>query len=253
VIVVALLCAATSVLAPAADARELFQAIAPPHAILAAAFRPDELGAPTTVSFQVRISSELESVPSPVSSVELSYPTDLGLATSGLGLESCNPAALLFEGDASCPADSKMGQGSALVEVPFGPETVSERIALGIYAAPSNDGYLHLAILARGKFPVLAQIVLAGVMRPGRLQITVPPIVSLPGAPYASIADLRATLGGRLTYFERVRGRLVAYRPKGIGLPGSCPSGGWRLGASFSFIDGTGSDAATAIPCPDRH
>ena len=188
-----------------------------------------------------------------MSSVELSYPTDLGLATSGLGLESCNAAALVTEGEASCPANSKMGQGSALVEVPFGPETVRERIALSIYAAPSNDGYLHLAILARGKFPVLAQIVLAGVLRPGRLQIVVPPIVSLPGAPYASIADLQATIGGALTYFERIHGHTIAYRPKGIGLPGSCPAGGWKLGASFSFIDGQGSEAATVIPCPAKH
>jgi hypothetical protein len=222
-----------------------------PPAALSAAFQPLRLGAATTISFAVRIEPTSEAVvPVPISGVEVSYPANLGLATSQLGLESCSPAVLQLEGAEACPADSKMGQGRALVEVPFGPEAVREHIVLGIFAAPSNDGYLHLAIVAEGSYPVLARIVLAGVLLPGRLQISIPPIASLPGAPYASLVSMRASIGGALTYYEDVHGRTVAYRPRGIGLPESCPRGGWRLGASFAFIDGQRSHAATVVACP---
>ncbi|HEY2718384.1 MAG TPA: hypothetical protein VGI52_02045, partial [Solirubrobacteraceae bacterium] len=77
-----------------------------------------------------------------------------------------------------------------------------------------------------------------------------PPIVGVRGGPDVSLVSLRASIGGALTYYERVRGKLVAYRPRGIGLPDSCPRGGWRLTASFAFIDGTSSSARTAVPCP---
>jgi hypothetical protein len=236
--------------APAgADARAAPAAVGPP-ASLTAAFRPERLGAPTTVSFGIRIDPPAQSEAAALSELEVGYPLDLGLATSGLGVQACDPTALEAVGTRACPADSKMGQGSALLEVPFGPTLVRERFALGIYAAPSTDGYLHLAILAHGAEPVLARVVLPAVLLPGRLKVTVPPIASLPGAPFATLISMRATLGGALTYYERVHRRTIAYRPRGIGLPDRCPRGGWRLAASFVFVDGQRSRAATAIPCP---
>jgi hypothetical protein len=189
-------------------------------------------------------------VPAPLTEVQVSYPANLGLVTSGLGLKTCEPSALEKLGAEACPPNSKMGQGDALVEVPFGPRILRERLTLGIYASPSNDGYLHLAILAYGSEPVIARIVLAAVLLPGRMNITVPAVVTLPGAPYATLVHMQATIGGALTYYERVHGHTVAYRPRGIGLPDACPSGGWRLGASLAFIDGRRSRAGTVIPCP---
>jgi hypothetical protein len=221
-----------------------------PRTALSADFQPLRLGSATTISFTVRIAPGPTQVPPPVTAVEVDYPTDLGLATSQLGLESCSPTALQSEGPAVCPPDSKMGQGSALIGVPFGPEIVLENVTLGIYAAPSSDGYLHLAIFAEGKEPVLARVVLAGVLLPGRLKITIPPIVSLAGAPYASVISMRASVGGELTYYERVHERTIAYHPRGISLPDTCPHGGWPIGASFTFIGGQKSRAATAVPCP---
>ncbi|HTB50924.1 MAG TPA: hypothetical protein VK701_08115 [Solirubrobacteraceae bacterium] len=220
-----------------------------PPATMDASFTPDRLGAPTSVSFRVDIDPPAL-VPPPLQTVEVFYPRTLGLATSGLGLASCSAALLLSETTAACPANSRMGSGSALVEVPFGPETVSEHVTLQIYAAPSSDGYLHLDVLAHGAEPVFASIVITGILLPGRLQLSIPPIPSLPGAPYASVVIISASLGANLTYLEHVHGRLVPYHPRGIGLPDSCPRGGFRLGASFSFTDGQRSLASTAVPCP---
>lgn len=224
-----------------------------PHATLTAAFTPLRLGRPTTVSFAVRIDPPALSAPPPISAIEVNYPRNLGLATSGLGLEACDPQRLATQGTSACPPDSKMGEGSALVEVPFGPGIVEEAVHLDTYAAPSPDGYLHLSILAHGQEPVIASVVLSAVLLPGRLLITVPAIASLPGAPNASLVGMRASLGGALTYYERAHGRTVAYRPQGIGLPDSCPRGGWKVAAKFTFLDGSATRARTAVRCPARH
>jgi hypothetical protein len=219
-------------------------------AVMSAAFQPKRLGASTTVLFSVRIDPAQQSEPLPVSQIEVRYPSSLGLATSGLGLDACDPAALELQGTQACPANSKLGKGSAVVEVPFGPTIVSETLELDIYAVPSSDGFLHLGVLAHGQTPVIANVVLSGVLSAGRLQISVPPIASLPGAPYAALVRMQASLGGDLTYFERRGGRRVAYRPRGIGLPDSCPRGGWQLGASFQFTNGQGAAARTSVACP---
>jgi hypothetical protein len=221
-----------------------------PPVALTAAFSPKRLGAATAISFAIAIEPSAQAVPAPLAEMQVSYPANLGLVTSGLGLSTCEPLILEKQGVQACPPNSKMGQGNALVEVPFGPRILREHVALSIYASPSNDGYLHLAILADGSEPVIARIVLAAVLLPGRMNISVPAVVTLPGAPYATLVQMQATIGGALTYYERVHGRTVAYRPKGIGLPDACPSGGWKLGASLGFIDGQRSRARTVIPCP---
>jgi len=197
----------------------------------------------------VKIDPPTATGPVPLAGVQVSYPTDLGLATSGLGLEACDPGALEAEGPRACPPDSKMGQGSELVAIPFGSDVVRESVALGIYAAPSSDGYLHLAVLAESAEPVIARIVLSGVLFPGLLEISIPPIMGVPGV-YAAVVDIHARLGGALTYYQHAHGRTIAYRPRGIGLPDSCPSGGFKLGASLAFTDGERSAAATVVPCP---
>ena len=106
-----------------------------------------------------------------------------------------------------------MGSGSAVVEVPFGSDLVSEHVALEVFAGPSSDGFVHLLILASGAEPVEARILITAVLLVGHLQITVPGIPGLPGAPNVSINRIRASLGGALTYYEHIHGHPVAYRP----------------------------------------
>ncbi len=145
-----------------------------------------------------------------------------------------------------------MGSGTAIVEIAFGADLVKETVALTLLAGPSQNGYLHLLVNARGKFPVEAAIVITAELLPGHLAISVPPIPSLPAAPYVAVTEMHLTLGGRLTYYETVKGRRVAYHPTGIGLPSSCPRGGFRFATSFAFLDGRRADARTEVPCPRR-
>jgi hypothetical protein len=216
---------------------------------IAAAFRPEHLGAATTLSFNFDIRAR-QGVPAPLTAVKVDYPPNLGFATSGLGIATCSVAILETLGPESCPSNSQMGYGSAHVEIPLGPEVVGENVQLAAFAGPSSDGYLHLLIAAIGKTPVIAVVVMSGVLLPGQLQIVVPPIPSLPKAPYVAVSKMRLTLGGKLVYHQTIRGVRVAYRPPGVGLPTRCPHGGFAFAASFKFLDGSSSGARTAIPCP---
>jgi hypothetical protein len=252
---VASVVAATGAASPAAAALTTPPTAAGgPPAALAASFNPKRLGAATTVTLAITIDPPAQIVPAAVSTVELAFPSDLGLATSGLGLATCDPALVQELGAEVCPADSKMGSGEAIAAVAFGPDVVHEHVTLGLFASPSSDGYIHLAIVAEGREPISARIVMSAVLLPGRLQISVPAVPSLPGAPDVALVALSATLGGKLTYYERAHGRTIAYHPRGIALPDRCPHGGWRLSARLAFLDGTASRAGTVVACPrPRH
>ena len=216
---------------------------------MSTAFTPERLGAATTVSFAFKI-AQGGNAPAPLTGVELTYPGNLGLATSGLGVAACSPEKLQALGPAGCPDNSQMGYGKAIVEIMFGPELVRETVQLALFAGPSPDGYLHVLIYARGRVPVQAAVVLSAELSSGHLGITVPPIPSLPFAPYVSVVEMHLTLGGHLTYYETVKGHRVSYQPAGVGLPTTCPRGGFRFAASFNLLDGQRVPSHAVVPCP---
>jgi hypothetical protein len=221
---------------------------------ISATFKPERLGAPTTATLGFQLASVGGRLPSPLTGIDFRYPTDLGIATSGLGLASCDPAGLEAHGPAVCPPNSVMGYGSASVEVPLGPEIVRETAKIVLVAGPSRDGHLNLLVSATGLSPVAARIVMPTLLLSGHLHIGVPLVPSLPEGPPVAVVRVQVTLGGRpggrLTYYEQAHGRTVAYHPKGIGLPRRCPSAGFEFAATFSFLDGTRTSAHTAVPCP---
>jgi hypothetical protein len=233
-----LLCACFTASASASDSARI-------SAVLA----PERLGSATTLTFGFAI-SDAGRAPPALSEIDVGYPSNLGFATSGLGVAPCPTAQLEALGQQVCPANSRMGHGQAEVEIPIGPEVVHERVAIEVFAGPSPDGYLHVLAYVVGLFPIEAQVVLSGVLLPGHLAIVMPPIPSLPFGPYVAVSYMRLVLGGHLTYYEQVAGRNVAYHPAGVGLPRTCPHGGFPFTASFAFIDGRHSSATTAVPCP---
>lgn len=221
-------------------------------ASLSAAFKPERLGAATSVTFAFAIRSADGAVPSPLSAVEIRYPAGLGLLTSGLGVASCQPARLERSGPDACPADSLMGTGTAELRFAIGPQILEEDASLALIAGPSPNGYLHMLIAATGTQPVATRVVMSTLLDEGALQITVPAVPSLPEGPDIAIVGVQATLGGPLTYYEHTRGRTVAYHPRGIGLPAHCPHGGFAFSASFTFTDGSQASAHTTVRCPRR-
>jgi hypothetical protein len=218
-----------------------------------ASFRPEKLGAATTVSLGFQVSSSGGALPAPLTAIDFRYPRDLGFATSGLGLDTCQPATLEAGGPTACPANSRMGSGSAQARFEIGPEIFPEAASLAVVAGPSPDGYVRLLVSATGVSPVAARIVMSTVLLPGRLQMSVPLVPSLPEGSNVAVVAASVTLGGNLTYHERRHGRTVAYQPRGIGLPRRCPREGFRFSGTFSFLDGTRASAQTVVKCPARH
>ncbi len=218
---------------------------------MSADFKPERLGAPTSMSIAFQISAS-DGLPAPLTSVQLRYPNNLDLATSGLGTATCEPELLQAGGPAACPANSQMGSGSALARFRVGNEVFSESAEIGLVAGPSTDGYIHMLVSASGVSPVIAVIVMSSVLRPGQIALSVPIVPSLPEGENVSVVFVRATLGGRLTYSERVHGRTTSYHPRGISLPRRCPRGGFSFSGVFGFADGTTTSARTIVPCPRK-
>jgi hypothetical protein len=253
-----------TLLAPLAAALALLAGACPPpaaataqRASLTAALTPERLGQGTTIFFGFTIHTTTGKVPSPLIDVDLLYPSNLGLATSGLGLATCDAATLSVYGPEGCPSQSQMGYGQALVEVPFGPEIIQETATTRVFMAHVSHGRLGLLFFADGREPVYAQLVFHGLVLPapapygGDLATRIPLVPTLPGAPYAAIVRLRTTIGpAHLTYYQRDRSGFHPYHPRGIILPRTCPRGGFRFAARFTFEDGTHAVAHTSVPCP---
>lgn len=234
-------------------------ATAKPIAKLTATLSPERLGQGTTIGFGFTIATTTGQVPSPLTALDIYYPTNLGIGTSGLGLETCSVATLEINGPESCPSQSQMGYGKALIEIPFGGEILHETAQTMIYMARIHEGHIGLLFYAYGHIPLAAQVIFHGLVLPayspfgGDLAITTPLVPTLPGAPNAAIVHLRSTIGPlHLTYYEHTRGKYRPYHPRGILLPRTCPHGGFRFAASFAFEDGSHTNAHTVVPCPVR-
>jgi hypothetical protein len=224
---------------------------------LEASLTPERLGHYTTFGFGFQITSPDGAVPSPVLAVGLSYPKNLGVAISELGIEHCVLEDLVANGLRICPTDSRMGFGSATVEIPVGPVIVRESAHLDVVRAPQQEGHLAMIFDTEGASPVQAEIALPGVLHEasepfgGKVAIELPLIPSLPEASDVSIVDLHAAIGpAHLVYHEQLNGRTIYYRPHGIKMPRHCPPGGFQFAATFAFLDGSRTSAHTLVPCP---
>ncbi len=226
-------------------------------ASLQASFTPDRLGTPTTISFGFHLSTTVGVAPPPLTGVDLHMPAGVNYTRTTLGLATCAPALLLAKGVAGCPANSRLGFGSAIVEVPFGTGAGHEIPEIQALSGPSPDGNLVVLFYADGLFPVFAQLAFTGEVLPdsgaygSQLRTTIPLVTSVPGGPDVSVLSVTSTIGpSALTYFRYVHGRRVAFRPRGVSVPESCPRGGFPFAAEFAFQDGSHISAQAVVACP---
>jgi hypothetical protein len=229
------------------------------HASLHASFSPDRLGAPTTIAFGFELSTAEGTAPPPLTAMDLQMPAGMNYTTTTLGLALCQPDVLLAQGVAGCPANSRLGSGSAYVEVPFGTGAGHEVPEIQAVAGPSATGNLNVLFYANGLEPVVAQLTFSAEVLPdtghfgSQLAVNVPLVTSVPGGPDVSIVKVQASIGPRhLTYYKHVHGQLVPFEPRGVSAPERCPHGGFPFLAAFTFQDGSHATAQTAVPCPPR-
>jgi hypothetical protein len=220
-------------------------------------FSPDRLAASTTIGFSFNIASTEGVLPPALQSVSLRLPAGIDYLRTTLGLAICNPAELVAKGLAGCPPDSRLGVGSAYVEVPFGDGVGHEIPSIEALRGPSHEGNMVVLFYANGQAPVYAQIVFQGELLEGSstlggsLNTAVPLIPSVPGGPPVSIVNVQATIGPNgLVYTERVHGRTISFRPRGVQVPTSCPRGGFPFVGTFTFVDGSSATAQSTVPCP---
>ncbi len=227
-------------------------------ATLQASFSPDRLGVSTTIGFGFHIATTEGLAPPPLTNIDLHMPAGMNYTATTLGLAICQPEELLNKGLAGCPADSRLGSGSAFVEVPFGTGSGHEIPEIqALMGPPSGNSNIVVLFYANGQTPVFAQLVFKGELLPstGRfgseLSTLVPPIPSVPNGPDVSIVSVQSTIGpSHLTYYKNVHGRRVSFHPIGIAVPERCPHGGFPFAADFTFQDGSTATASTVVPCP---
>jgi len=208
------------------------------------------------LALDIGVAGSSDGLPAPMTRFQMRIPANLELIGSSLGLSICKPAALLENGPDGCPADARLGLGSAQIKVPVGPEPATEEASIEAEMGPPVGEEIGVLLYAEAGSPVAAQLIFPGVLFGGTsqsLNTAVPLIPSLPGAPYISMVSMKLSLGpDGLTYFKTVHGRTVGYRPEGVALPGRCPRGGFRFASDIAFADGTTVSAASTVPCPAR-
>jgi hypothetical protein len=227
------------------------------RASLHASFSPNRLGTPTTISFGFKLSTSEGAAPLPLTALILQMPAGMNYTRTTLGLAICDPAALLVKGLKGCSPNSRLGYGSALVEVPFGVGAGHEIPEIQALSGPSPNGNLVVLFYANGVFPVSAQLTFSGEVLPdsgrfgSQLAAIVPLVTSVPGGSDVAIVSVQTTIGpSHLTYYKHVHGRRVSFHPRGVAVPERCPRGGFPFAAEFTFQDQSRASAATTVPCP---
>jgi len=232
---------------------------ATPTVKLLSSFTPERLGASTTIGFGFQIAGENGQPPAPLTAVDLRMPGGLNYVTTTLGLAICQPEKLLNGGPSACAVNSRIGSGSAYVEVPFGNDSGGETAEVQAFMGPPSHGNIVVLFYASGQSPVSAQLVFPGELIPGygsldgSLDTAVPLIPSVPGGSNVSILTVHTTIGpGDYLYSRRSHGRVVHFRPRGVALPETCPRGGFQFAALFDFSDGSTATANSTVACPRK-
>jgi hypothetical protein len=231
---------------------------AAPTARFTARFTPDQLGASTTITLTLHIGARSGEEPQPLRMLDIEFPEHLGLASTTLGLVSCNHSALLASGPTACPANSRVGDGKIELQAPLGSEFVREDIAISIFMGVAVDRHNVFEFYASGSNPIIADFLFEGALLSAGapfgddMQTPVPSTELLPGGSPAAVVSMRLVIGPRnLTYYHTVHGRRVGYRPVGISVPESCSRGrrSFPFLARLSFANGRHLDASASVPC----
>jgi len=212
------------------------------------------LGAGTALRTEYQIEgNEYLGSPPPIIGVNFYLPNGARLHPGGF--PTCAKPLLEEFGPVRCPKGSAAGPvGHALGFVTFGGERVEEEAEISSYYAPGGgfefftDGHtpVSLEILSGGRYRDLG-----GAGGFGKdLEVEVPLIASVPGAPYASAKTIDVTAGSAY----RSHGKTIYYGR----IPSRCPPGGFPVKTEVIFAeDGEPTKPETVTvsftaPCPRK-
>ncbi len=212
--------------------------------IFKASFSGGGLGEGAAVTDEFMFSgTEYGGRPEPLTNLTVHLPG--GVGGSQAGFASCEASTITMIGIQGCPPGSLAGPKSSVgMLVSFGAETVAET---GTVQAVFGAGEV-LNFFVQGVSPVSVEVLMTGTYTVDSppyshmLNLTVPPIETVPGALHASITSLTLAFGAS----RSEDGSEV----HSLTIPQECPHGGFEWRASIAFDGGTNAEAAYKSPCP---
>jgi hypothetical protein len=193
------------------------------------------------LSLGATISTPDGSKPSALSNLVFQFPH----ATVNAGaFPTCTIAKLKAHGARGCPAGSRLGKGTSLIDA--SPLLNPAHADITMFNGPRRHGNPTFLFMAQAR-EVQVTIYLQGTLsrqrgRFGyRLTMPFPKIPTITGFPDASVSQFQVNVQA----FGRRHGRRVPL----LEAPTSCPSPGWLFEGDFSFYDGQTGSARTTIGC----
>jgi len=202
------------------------------------------LGAGAAVQSEYQIEgTEYFGSPPPIIGVNFYLPKGTVLHPSGF--PTCSEEIVRAKGPIGCPKSSEAGPvGTALGYVTLGGERVEETTEIFSFYKPGGgfvfftDGHspVSLEILSPGHYK---NFVGGGGYGP-ELEVTVPEVASVPGAPYASVKNIKVKAGsaykshGKTIYYGRV--------------PTKCPKGGFPVKTEVIFAENGEESKPVSVP-----
>ncbi len=234
-------------------------ASAAPSLGLKVTFHPDHPGHQTTIKLALRIANTAGAFSSPVTSLGLRLPANMGLAGTMLGQANCEASALLAMGVSGCSPNARIGFGTASAVVPVGSQNVDETATLNAFMGPPKTDELQVLWYVEASRPVFAQLVLPSLLEEAEapfgqeLATEVALVQAWPEGPDLALETFVSSIGPMgLVYHRRAHGKTIAYQPSGIRIPRTCPAGGFPFAALLNFADGEKATAIYRVPCPPQ-
>jgi hypothetical protein len=211
------------------------------------------------ITLEINVSTADPAVPQPPPLKKVVIRFNKGGVFNGKLFPKCKLSALQTKGPKACPKGSKVGTGSALASAK--PIIDSVKAAVTVFNGEPKGGVP--SVLLYNVPEISSPIVVQGTVEKkpavscangaGQcdyvLTFDVPEIPTLPGAPPASVLNVKTkTLNVFVSKKKRVHGRTRTVRLPYIGAPKEC-KGKWAADASFTFYDGQASTAIASLPC----
>ncbi len=214
----------------------------------------DILGAGTALQSEYEISgTEYFGSPPPIIGVNFYLPK--GSILHPRGFPTCSEATITQFGPSRCPKGSQAGPvGMALGYVTLGGERVEEAAEISSFYKPGGgfvfftDGHtpVSLEILSPGKYKNFVGCCGFG----PELEVKVPEIASVPGAPFASVKTIKVKAGSAI----KSHGKTIYYGR----VPKKCPKAGFLVKTEVIFAENGEESKPVAVPaeyrapCPRR-
>ena len=204
------------------------------------------LGAGASVEAQMTISgTEYGGFPSPLTGVVVYLPSGTKLHPQGFA--TCSNAVLESHEVQNCPKKSVASpKGEVIGVVSFGGTRVQEKATVQAFFTPGGK----IAFFTEGREPAVLEVLstgdFSGASNPfsQKLNAVVPLVLTVPGAPYASVLSIKIRVGA--AYMKGKK--LISYGT----VPSKCPKGGFPAKTELKFLSGETSTVSIKVPCPKK-